>query len=165
MWGSLSTCYTLSKPRQFPVTTFGCDMSKAALEYGLKAGIFDGTAALDLNNLTASQKELVREKCKTANIMTFNSFVYINDGVFEQVMEWFAEGTEPGMLLLGLIYPYDGVERMRSWKKLLLEKFEFFDTVPAANRTLDKQESINYGTEFGCWERSYYDFWYLTRKV
>ena len=164
-WSSESTCETLVKPRQFPVKTLGVDRSENALKFGKKVGVFDDIAVIDFNNLTCSNEQFLEERCKNANILIMNSFVYIDDGIVEQIINWFALGTEPGMIIFGFIYPYDGVERMNQWKKMLLEKFDFFSSVPAVNRVLNEEERSKHGKEYGVWEKSFYEFWHLTRKV
>lgn len=164
MWANEETCHTLSKPRQFPVKTWAADLSSAALNYGLKAGIFDETEVLNINDLSQQQIELVHKKCKDANILTMNSFTYVKDGILEQVLDWFAEGTEPGMLIIGFIYPYDGVDRIKKWKGQILKKYDFFNNIPAQNRLLDENERQKYGTVYGTWTRAYYEYWFVTRK-
>ena len=164
MWGSEDACYTLSKPRQFSVDTFGCDISANACAYGKKAGIFDDVLAADLNNLDESQKILLKERCKNANILIINSMLYLNDGIFEQVIEWFESGTDPGLLILGFVFPYDGIERCKYFKSFLMQRFDFFDSIPAQNRILDEAEGRIYGEQFGTWEQSFYENWILTRR-
>ena len=165
MWGSEQTCHTLPKPRQFPVHTWGCDLSANACAYGEKAGIFDETQVANMNELTDAEKRQLKDKCKNANLFMINSLVYLNDGVLDELLEWFSQGTEPGFLIVGFIFPYDGVERSQSWKALLLKKFKFFNSIATANRYLSQEERREYGAEFGTWEKSYYEIWFLQRNV
>ena len=165
MWGSEETCFTLSKPRQFPVHTWGCDLSANACAYGKKAGIFDEVQVANMNELSPSEKNELKQRCKNANLFLINSLVYLNDGVLEELLEWFSQGSEPGFLIVGFIFPYDGVERSQSWKALLLQKFNFFNSIATANRYLDEEERKSYGPEFGTWEKSYYEIWFLKRDV
>lgn len=165
MWASEETCFTLSKPRQFPVKTWATDLSENACAFGVKAGIFDDSLPMNLNEMTPHQKAVLKEKCQTANILMMNSFSYAEDGMLEQILEWFESGKEPGMLVLGFTFPYDGVDRMKSWKSLLLKKFDFFNNVPSFNRLLDENEQVKFGVEYGTWDMSYYENWFLTRRV
>ena len=165
MWGSEETCFTLPKPRQFPVETFGCDISQNACSYSTKAGIFDDTLVADLNNLNDSQRSSLKNRCRDSNILLMNSLSYVNDGVFDEVLEWFASGTDPGMIIVGFSFPYGGVERCQVFKKKAIEKLDFFNSIPARNRFLDESERQSFGKEFGTWEESFYDCWMLTRKV
>ena len=69
------------------------------------------------------------------------------------------------MIMVGFIYPYDGVDRMNIWKQFMLAKFNFLASVPCCNRILYEHEGQLYGPNHGTWERAYYEMWYLTRKV
>ena len=164
MWASEDTCFTLVKPRQFPVEIWATDLSENACKFGVQAGIFDNSIPMNVNEMTPSQREILKQKCQSANILMMNSFSYASDGMLEQILEWFESGTEPGMLVLGFTFPYDGVDRMKSWKSLLLKKFDFFNNVPSFNRLLDENESVKFGVEYGTWDMSYYENWFLTRK-
>ena len=84
MWASEETCFTLAKPRQFPVKTWATDLSENACAFGVKAGIFDESLAMNLNEMTPHQKAVLKEKCQTANILMMNSFSYAEDGMLEQ---------------------------------------------------------------------------------
>ena len=164
MWGSEATCYTLSKPRQFPCTTWATDLSENAIKYGIAASIFDEGAVLDLNSLDEAQEAEVARRCREANILHINSLCYLNDGVFEKLVQWFSEGSEPGVFIVGFIYPYDGIERMRNWKKCLLQKLQFYDTIPCKNRCLYASEGKVYGEEYGVAKSSFLDIWLMFRK-
>ena len=85
-WASESTCYQLAKPRQFPVETLGVDKSESALQFGKKAGIFDKTQALDMNNLSESEAQSLKEQCHSANILTMNSLGYIQEDQINKVI-------------------------------------------------------------------------------
>jgi len=164
MWASEENCYTLHKPRQFPVKTFAADISAAALQYGREAGIFDETARIDFNDFQPGDEEILRERCRTANILTMNSLAYLNDGVFEQILGWFESGKEPGLLILAFNYPYDGVDRMRIQKYYLLRRFNFFNSLPLIHTTLTEAEKEKLGNDFGVRDRLFYEIWFLTRK-
>ncbi|XP_075260941.1 uncharacterized protein LOC142352299 [Convolutriloba macropyga] len=151
MWGTPGNMYTIHKPLMFPVHTFGCDMSSLALEYGKDAGIYDETATVDLNNMTSENEFLLHQKCREANISTINSLGYLNDGVFEQIVDWFAEGTEPGLFVTAFMYPYDGVQRIKTQKQYLLEKLDFFNSLPLVHRTPTEKEREQLGKEYGMW--------------
>ena len=67
--------------------------------------------------------------------------------------------------MIGFIYPHDGVERMNLWKQLMLTKFDVLASVPSTNRMLYEHEVQVLGPKHGIWDRTYYEMWYLTRKV
>ena len=97
MWSTENTCYETPKPRQFDCVTWGCDISKNACMYAKKAGIYDEVDVLDLNKMSASETVALQNRCRNANILHINSLGYISDAVLLDIIDWFSEGTEPGM--------------------------------------------------------------------
>ena len=96
-WSSDDTCYNLVKPRQFPAKTLGIDRSANALKFAKKAGIMDETEKIDFNNMTDSDKTILQQHLKGTNILHINSMAALDDGIVEQIIEWFSQGTEPGI--------------------------------------------------------------------
>ena len=164
MWGTPGNLYNIHKPLLFPVKTFGCDSSENALQYGKDAGIYDEIVTIDFNDMSPKIEILLRQKCREANISTINSLGYLNDGVFEKVVDWFAEGTEPGLFVTAFMYPYDGVDRIRAQKRYLLGKLDFFNSMPLAHRspTDSEQELLSKGYQM--WGRLTYETWYMSRR-
>ena len=162
-WASETTCYQLIKPRTFPVETVGVDLSASALEFGKKAGIFDETLKVDLNVLSESESHRLRTKCESANILHINSTIYLNEDVVHRIIDWFADGKEPGLIAFPLVYPFGGRERNYRIRTHLLEKFKFLESVSTIQREVTEAEGQKFGPEFGIWNRLYYDMWYLTR--
>ena len=105
-WSSNSTCYNLVKPRQFPVKTLGIDRSENALKFAEKAGILDETQNIDFNNMTDSNKTFLQDRLKSANILYMNSMTYLDDGIVEQIIEWFSQGSEPGNKIISFCLLY-----------------------------------------------------------
>ena len=163
MWGTPGNLYNIHKPPLFPVKTFGCDSSQNALQYGKDAGIYDENVTVDFNNMTPEVEMLLHEKCREANIFATNSIGYLNDGVFEKLVEWFAEGTEPGLFAIGFVYPFDGVEGGRAQKCYLLGKLDFFNSLPVVYRSPTKDEEQLF-EEYHVCGRMVYETWYLTRR-
>ena len=163
MWGTPENMYNIHKPLLFPVKTFGCDSSKFALQYGIDAGIYNETETIDFNNMTPENESLLQQKCREANMLTTNSIGYLHDGVFEKFVDWFAEGTEPGLFVVGLAFPFEGVERGRVQKRYLLEKLDFFDSLSVVYRKPTKSEEQLF-EEYRLCGRMAYETWYLTRR-
>ncbi len=165
MWSSDNSCWHLPKPRQFQCRTWACDISRNACEYGHRAGIYDEYDVIDLNKMSPEMQSALRVKCRSANILHINSLGYVEERVLVDIMDWFCEGSQPGLFIIGFAYPYNGIERMHKWKQYALSKFHFFSNLPSASRCLYDSEKEVYGPKYGNWNRSYYDTWFLMRKT
>lgn len=165
MWSEENKCYETPKPRQFDCVTWGCDISENACKYAKKAGIYDEVDVLDLNKMSPVETVALQHRCRNANILHINSLGYISEAVLLDVIDWFSEGTEPGVLIIGFAHPYNGLERMRKWKQYALKKLRFFDCIPSASRYLYDSEVESFGPTYGIWEKSYYENWFLMRQV
>ena len=142
----------------------GFDISENALNFGKEAGIFDETLCVDVNDLSNNEKLILREKCKNANVWIVSSLVYVKNEIFEQLIDSFTSGKEPGVLLVGFYFPFDGTERTNLWKKKLLSELDFFSSVPCFTRELNEEEKEKVGAEFGCWSHGFFELWILTRR-
>ena len=163
-WSKEETCYNLKKERQFPCVTYGFDLSEPAIKYALKAKIFDVAETLNLNSMTPEREREIAEHIRSSNITSINSFGYQSDETPTKVIKWFAEGTAPGLLILGFSSPYDGLERVRIWKKLALEKLDFFDNFPCKQRNMTKEEEEFCFKEYGIADTTFAEYWFLLRK-
>jgi len=91
-WADDEACKKVAKPRLFPATVTGVDLSASAVAYGQSAGLYDTGIQCDLNKWSAAQQQamgaLMAEQdvlCATAALVYLELTFNLADPQLEQV--------------------------------------------------------------------------------
>lgn len=156
-WSSEEKSFQLPKPRRFNCRTLGIDISKPALEYAHKAGIFDEIAQLDINNLSASERQNLANALGEADFVHLGAPGYIDLEVFQFIIDAFAAGRSFGTLIVAFNYVF--MKKHKEFKQYIIEKLEFINCVGGMQRFLLPHEAEYYNVS--C---AYSTTWVMERK-
>ncbi|MGD1904344.1 MAG: hypothetical protein ACFB9N_19145 [Geitlerinemataceae cyanobacterium] len=155
-WSNEQNSLTAVKSRRFDCDTLAIDISRPALEYGKKAGIFDSFISADINNLSGAEEEQVSESLKAAHFVHLGSPGYITIERFNSIVETFSKGSEYGVLIVTFNYLF--MKHHKEFKKSILEKLNFVNCVGGMQRDLVSTEIEHYKVA-----RAYTTTWVMER--
>lgn len=160
-WRDEEACMTINAKRQFGCRVTGIDISKPAVEYGQKVGLFDDIIASDLNDTSLkSDQERVQGIVKDADVlMSAAGLVYLDTDPIERLVEAFAAGSKDGYLLVNFLIPFN-LDEMDAAKRKLLKHLDFVGSMAGKHRRMSEEEMKHYPGE----EWVLLEIWILKRK-
>lgn len=160
-WADAEACKTVAKPRLFPATVTGVDLSPNALAYGQSAGIFDKGIQCDLNKWSAEQKQQMGAVMAEQDVLCATAaLVYLELETCEFLFSSFASKKAPGRVIVNFLNPFE-LEKADETKKLLLKHFDFVGSRATKHRRLSDFEQKNYGGE----DWALLEIWTLARRA
>lgn len=158
-WSTEESCRRIDRPRRLPMATTGIDISPNALDYARDAGIFDQTIEANLNAPSPETWSQLETVFRTADIMISTAaLVYLEPDAIRRIVETFASGDEPGMMLVNFLNPF-ALEKADETKRILLSELEFVGSNATRHRRLSPLEQENYPGE----EWALLEIWVLRR--
>lgn len=159
-WSDEAGCRQIDRPRRLPVSTTGIDISANALAYTRDAGIFDRTIEANLNEPSANTASELDKAFREADILISTAaLVYLEPDAIRRVVDAFAGGEGPGMMLVNFLNPF-ALEKADETKRILLSQLEFVGSNATRHRRLSALEQENYPGE----EWALLEIWVLQRK-
>lgn len=159
-WKDESSCFEPLKPRQLPAHVTAIDISQNAVDYGKKAGIFDETICVDLNQPSEAQLEKVKQAMSEADvIISTASLVYLEIPTIEMLFQSFSKGLSKGYALVNFLNPFS-LEKSDATKRLLIDHLQFVGSTATRHRRLSALERENYPEE----EWALLELWVMGRK-
>ena len=146
-WADSDACKQMAKPRRFPATVTGIDLSANAVAYGKSAGIFDVAIQCDLNKWGAEQKAEIGAVMAEQDVLCATAaLVYLDLETCDYLFGKFAEKKAPGRVIVNFLNPFE-LEKADATKRLLLKHFDFVGSRATKHRRLSSFEQGNYGGE------------------
>ena len=146
-WADSDACKQMAKPRRFPATVTGIDLSANAVAYGKSAGIFDVAIQCDLNKWGAEQKAEIGAIMAEQDVLCATAaLVYLDLETCDYLFGKFAEKKAPGRVIVNFLNPFE-LEKADATKRLLLKHFDFVGSRATKHRRLSSFEQSNYGGE------------------
>ena len=160
-WKDEKACMEIQGTRRFPCTITGIDISKNAMAYGKKVGLYDTTLVCDLNDDTVPEKQAVVETMKTADVLISTAaLVYLEIEAIESIVGAFASKPAEGYMLVNFLNPFS-LEKADETKRVLLKHLEFVGSMATRHRKMSQLEQDNYPGE----EWALLELWVLKRRV
>jgi hypothetical protein len=160
-WRDEVRAETPVKPRILPVSTTGIDISRPALDFTRRAGIFDRTLAADLNEMdqeTASRAEALLAEADI--LISTAALVYLDLTIIDRLLGAFAGTNREGYVMVNFLNPFS-LEKSDETKRLLLKHLEFVGSTATRHRRLSAMEQENYPGE----EWALLEIWVLKRRT
>ncbi len=159
-WRDHDAARTVDRPRRFPASVTGIDISANALAYGKSAGIYDATIEADLNSPDPEARAAVDRALAEADIVISTAaLVYLEPQAVEKLLDAFASGSGEGYLLVNFLNPF-ALDAADATKRLLLERLELVGSMAARHRRLSELEQQNYPGE----QWALLEIWVLRRQ-
>lgn len=155
-WSTEATCITGLKPRRFPCTTLGVDLSKPALDYAHTAGIFDETMAVDINAPSPAESDRLYSAIRQAQFVHIGAPGYMEVPVFQRVIDAFAEGAGPGILMVAINHLF--MKDHTAFAQALVARLPLVTCVGGLQRYLTPPEVAYFGVE-----QAYTTNWVMAR--
>jgi predicted TPR repeat methyltransferase len=149
--------------RRFPCTITGIDISKNAMAYGKKVGLYDSTLVCDLNEPEelVPGKKAILETMKTADVLIATAaLVYLDVEAIESIISSFASKPAEGYMLVNFLNPF-ALDKADETKKILLQHLDFAGSMATRHRKMSQLEQDNYPGE----EWALLELWVLKRRV
>jgi len=159
-WADSERCSQIEKPRRFPVSTTGIDISANALDYAKSAGIFDQTIQANLNQPDPPTEAALEKTFRAADVVISTAaLVYLEIAAIQKIVGAFASGDHPGYMLVNFLNPF-ALEKADETKRVLLQHLEFVGSNATRHRRLSPLEQENYPGE----EWALLEIWILRRR-
>jgi hypothetical protein len=160
-WKDETACMTIQGTRRFPCTITGIDISKNAMAYGKKVGIYDTTLVCDLNDDSVPEQQAVLDTMKTADVLISTAaLVYLDLEAIESIVGAFASKPAEGYMLVNFLNPFS-LDKADQTKQVLLKHLEFVGSMATRHRRMSQLEQDNYPGE----EWALLELWVLKRRV
>eukprot|EP00127_Corallochytrium_limacisporum_P005145 Clim_evm51s199 gene=Clim_evmTU51s199 len=160
-WSTDERCETIDKPTRFKVKCTGIDISKNALAYGKRVGLYQETLNADLNHLTPEETVTLTNIMSSADvILSTAALVYLRTSTIEKILSAFASKKSEGYVIVNFLNPFS-IEEANEIKKMLLKYLKFEGSVATRHRKLSEKERKSYPDE----EWALLEIWILSRRV
>jgi hypothetical protein len=156
-WADEESSLNLPKPRRFACKTVGIDLSKSALNYGCRAGIFDETMAVNINQLSQSEAQQLSTTLGSAHFVHLGAPGYMDLEQFYFVIDAFAAGKGDGVLIVAFNYVF--MKHHKEFKQYIIKKLKFINCVGGIQRYLLPKEQEYY--KVSC---AYSTTWVMERR-
>jgi hypothetical protein len=156
-WSSEEKSLHSLRSRCFPCKTLGVDLSVPALDYGRRAGIFDETMELDINNPTELERQRLSDALNVADFVHLGAPGYINLENFRFIIDSFAAGSGSGFLIVAFNYVF--MKHHKEFKQYIVNRLDFINCVGGIQRYLLPEEREYYNVS--C---AYSTTWVMERK-
>jgi hypothetical protein len=160
-WKDETSCMTIQSKRRFDCHSTAIDISKSAMEYGKKVGLYDDIIVADLNDksLVDAQKQVQTALSQADMLLGTAALVYLDIETIDRLVKAFSSKPEEGYMLVNFLNPFS-LEKADETKRKLLEHLEFVGSMATRHRRMSPLEQQNYPGE----EWVLLELWVLRRK-
>jgi len=159
-WRDEESCQVITGKRRFNTHVTGIDISKNAMAYGKKVGLYDDAIAADLNAATGKEHDAVEKATSGADILISTAaLVYLDIHAIERIVSDFASKPEEGYMLVNFLNPFS-LDKADETKRVLLRHLEFVGSMATRHRRMSQLEQDNYPGE----EWALLELWVLRRR-
>jgi len=160
-WASAQSCAKIQGKRRLDSTRVtAIDISRPAMEYGTRVGLYDEAVVADLNAMEGDVRERVLKAVREADILISTAaLVYLDPTTIEAIAGSFASGSGEGYVLVNFLNPF-ALEKADATKRTLLKHLEFVGSTATRHRKLSQLERDNYPGE----EWALLEIWVLKRR-
>jgi len=158
-WKDDEACEKVSTKRRFNSSVTGVDISKQAMAYGMRTGIFDNSLCADLNSHDGHKT--VAPIMNSADLLISTAaLVYLTPEAVEHLVLAFAQGEGEGYAIVNFLNPFEP-EKTDAMKRILLKHLDFVGSRAARHRKMSDKEQKNYA-DYGDW--ALLEIWTLRRR-